>query len=445
MRSIRRDILLLLISACILSMMLSAAISVILSADAMTQELQAAELEVVALSKKMQEANEDTQQLAELIERFGNYRIDKAGNVDFSKRELARLQEDGYLQKGWQANVKTYYRYGDTLYVVYALHENIFTVRNTLQGYLNVGCTVFILFVIICAFGGRVISPIEEMTKAARRVGAGDFDTKVESHLRRKNSVYRQMNALVDSFNQMADDLKGIAYLRNDFARNLSHEVKTPIASISGYAQLMETTPLSQSEIQEYARLIRDECAHLTKLSENMLRISRIETRNQPPACAEYSLDEQIRRASAAMFPAFQKAGVQLKVNLKSVSIVSDRELLAQVWLNLLENALKFTPAGGSVSIGMEVGSDAVLISVADTGIGIAPEALRHIFDQFFQADASHRTEGNGLGLALCKRIVELLKGSILAESEEGHGSIFSVTLPLDFSKKNMQKSTKER
>jgi len=439
MGKVRRDILLLLLFSCIVSMMLSAAVAVILSADSMTQELQKAQLDVISLIRHTKESGENLDMVSEWIARFGNYRVEQQKDaVDFSDRERARLAREGYVQKGWQANVRTYFYLDDEMYVAYAERENIFTVRDTLQGYLNVACTVLVLFVVFYyMFGRRLIAPVAEMTKAAQRVGEGNFDTKIQTRLFRKSGIFQQINLLVDSFNQMSDDLKSIAYLRNDFVRNLSHEVKTPIATISGYAYLMETTPLPEEETKEYAHLIRQECAHLTKLSENMLRITRIEGRKQTPKSAQFALDEQLRRVCAAMFPQFQKAGLSLEVDLQSIRIRSDQELIQQVWINLLENALKFTPEGGQVAVRARMREDCAHVSVSDTGIGMAKNVEKHIFDKFYQADTSRRTEGNGLGLALCRQIVEVVNGSIDVNSEEGKGSTFTVSLPLDIDNKS--------
>lgn len=437
MRSLRKEIFIMFILVCILSAMISGAIAVLLNADNMTQELQKTGREIVDLTEQMRAAGMEMDEIARLISAFGDYRLEKcAETVEFSDKELKRLNETGFVDTGWQADTRTYFRMDGDMYVVYAESKNIFAVRSTLEGYLNVLCTVVIIGILVYVIFERMISLISEMTEAAKRVGAGDFDVRIQSRLKRKLSPYSQINNLIDAFNRMAGDLKNIAYLRNDFVRNISHEVKTPIASISGYAQLIETTELTGEESREYAGLIRRECTYLTKLSENMLRISRMESRKQTPKSEIFSLDEQLRRAIASLYPRLQAADIALEVDLMSVKLNSDEALLSEVWLNLLDNAIKFTKGGGRITVCVRTEDACVIVRISDTGIGMTDVEMKYAFDKFYQADHSHRTEGNGLGLALSKRIVEMVGGTIDVESRKGEGSTFIVRLPMDAEKR---------
>ena len=275
-----------------------------------------------------------------------------------------------------------------------------------------------------------ISKPIVQITEAAERVAKGDFSAKVPLRRQTKKHPYDEVEALAATFNQMTDDLKSIEYLRKDFTSSVSHEIKSPIATISGYAQLLRDETLDAETRRAYTLAISESCAQLSRLSDNLLRITRLESGKRKPLAEPFQLDEQLRRTLAAMMPEFRRRKLELSVDLCAARIVSDRELLEQVWQNLLRNAIKFTPEGGSIRVGLTTQEGAFRVQIADTGIGIDESAQKHIFEKFFQADTSHHTEGSGLGLSLVKRIVDACGGEITVESQLGKGSTFSVTLP---------------
>ncbi len=439
MSSLRRQIFLMLIVVSFASALISGAVTVLLSADAMTQELQKGEDEVITLAKSLRsEAGMDARAISEMLSSYSMYRLtERDPGTDLNAEQLEALFAGETVSKGWQANVRAYFTMDGRVFAVTAERRNVFSVRETLQGYLNVLCTSVILCTMLCVIGKGVIQPVSELSEATRRIASGDFDARVNHVFRRSNAAYNHMSRLISDFNNMADDLKRIAYLRRDFASNVSHEVKTPIATISGFAQLLESDALSAEERREYSSLIRGECRKLTKLSENMLRITGIESRGQTPRLAEFSLDEQLRRLVAGMMPRMKAKNLSVEVDLRATNILSDAELLEQAWTNLLDNAVKFSNDGGSIGVSISALADSVSVTVSDTGIGISEADQARVFDIFYQADGSRRTEGNGLGLSLCKRVAEALGGEISVKSEPGRGSAFTVTLPQAAKKKS--------
>lgn len=432
MGKLRTQLLVLFTVVSFISLIVSSAITVLLSADAVTQEMQKSEGEIIQLARRLKaEAQLDIDAISQALSSYGMYRLARCEEAPkFTLAQRRAIESGGWASKGWQANTRAYFLMDGELYMVSAQSRNIFALRNTLQGYLSVGCTVIILFTLLCVLGMRLAQPIVELSEATRKVAAGDFNARVQTRPRRKTAVFTQIDQLVNDFNQMADDLKNIAYLRHDFTSNISHEVKTPIAAISGYAQLLQAEKLPDDDRRDYARLIYEECARLTHLSENLLRITRMESRKQNPIYQTFALDEQLRRIGASLMPRAREAGLKCEFKLESARIQSDSELLAQVWTNLLDNAIKFTPPGGSIRVTLAHSEDSVRVCVSDTGIGIAESARAHVFEKFYQADTSRHTEGNGLGLALCKRIVDALGGQIELESAPGAGSRISVVLP---------------
>ena len=245
-----------------------------------------------------------------------------------------------------------------------------------------------------------------------------------------KKRPYDEIEALAATFNRMTDDLQSIEYLRKDFTSNVSHEIKSPIATISGYAQLLCDESLDAQTRMAYTRSISESCAQLSRLSDNLLRITRLESGKRKPLAEPFMLDEQLRRTLAAMMPQFRRKRLELTVDLPAARIVSDRELLEQVWQNILRNAIKFTPEGGEISVRLAAADGAFRVEIADSGIGISQDAQKHIFEKFYQADGSHHTEGSGLGLSLVKRIVDACGGEISVQSAPGEGSAFTVVLP---------------
>lgn len=297
-----------------------------------------------------------------------------------------------------------------------------------------VGMSYALFMGLIVSLGTRFIMytgfqrPLTEIGQAARKVASGDFTVHV--HSQRKDNKKDELEVLIDDFNKMVEELATIETLKSDFIANVSHEMKTPLAIIQSYASALRKEALPQDEKQEYIDTIVEASKKLSTLVTNILKLNKLE--NQKIIQTEsYSLDEQLRCCMLALEEKFDEKNIEFDADLDEVSIASDESLLEIVWNNLLTNAIKFTPEGGLVKIELRNAAGLAIVRVSDNGCGMRDETSRRIFDRFYQGDTSHAEEGNGLGLALVKRVVELIGGTIVVESELGKGTTFTVTLKL--------------
>ena len=274
--------------------------------------------------------------------------------------------------------------------------------------------------------GGRFLRQIHQVVEATKQVAAGNFSVR----LRRGRS--KEIGIFADSFNEMVKELANIETLRSDFVSNISHEFKTPIASIRGFARRLKKDNLTAEQRNEYLDIILSESERLSRLSSNVLLLSRLESTEKIAERTEYSLDEQIRRTILLLEPQLNKKALEIDITLETVQITSNEEMLSHLWINLLENAIKFSPNGTTIIITLTKSGDEAVVTVGDAGIGMDEEIKKRIFDKFFQGDRSRATEGTGLGLSLVKRILDLEKGKIKVDSEPGRGTCFTVTLPIN-------------
>lgn len=272
--------------------------------------------------------------------------------------------------------------------------------------------------------GKRYLRPIRELSAAIAQVAKGNFDVSV------KPQPNSEMGCLAENFNSMAHDLSQIETLQRDFISNVSHEFKTPLSSISGYAKLLKTGVLSDDERNEYYDIISSESERLAALTSNILRLSKLEHCSAPPEKREYSLDEQLRRVIVLLEPQWSRKSITIEPELDSETIEGCPELLQEVWTNLIGNAIKYSSDGGRVFIRLFGGLDNVTVEIEDEGCGMTPQVLERIFERFYQGERSHSAEGNGLGLALVKQICLLCGANIDVESVPGEGSLFRITLP---------------
>ena len=369
--------------------------------------------------------------MAEIFEDRSTYQLEFSNELPaLSPEQLARLQGGEVVSIGRGDDMVTYFQAADAVGEIRTAPTSALASQVTLRWLINALLMFSIGLAAMWMLAMAISKPIVQITEAAERVAKGDFSAKVPLRRQTKKHPYDEVEALAATFNQMTDDLKSIEYLRKDFTSSVSHEIKSPIATISGYAQLLRDETLDAETRRAYTLAISESCAQLSRLSDNLLRITRLESGKRKPLAEPFQLDEQLRRTLAAMMPEFRRRKLELSVDLCAARIVSDRELLEQVWQNLLRNAIKFTPEGGSIRVGLTTQEGAFRVQIADTGIGIDESAQKHIFEKFFQADTSHHTEGSGLGLSLVKRIVDACGGEITVESQLGKGSTFSVTLP---------------
>ena len=279
---------------------------------------------------------------------------------------------------------------------------------------------------ILARVGGKqFLRRIYELVKATREVAAGNFNVRLGC------GGAREIDIITKSFNEMVKELSTIETLRSDFVSNISHEFKTPISSIRGFARRLKKDTLTDEQRSEYLDIIISESERLTRLSSNVLLLSRLESAEKSFEEVKYSLDEQIRRTILLLDPQFHKKEIEIDAALDSVQILANDEMLSHLWLNLLGNAIKFSPNGGTIKITLETNGKDAIVSITDEGAGMDENVKKRIFDKFYQGDQSRATEGNGLGLSLVKRILELENGKIEVDSELGKGTCFTVSLPI--------------
>lgn len=274
--------------------------------------------------------------------------------------------------------------------------------------------------------GRMVLSPLKRLSEASRQIAAGDFDLNLTYE--GKISEFRDT---YDSFNVMARELSNIETLRSDFIANVSHEFKTPLTAIEGYAMLLQDHELSAEERADSAQRIMDSAGRLSSLVSNILMLSKLEQQTVGVEKAPFRLDEQIRQVMVGMEPVWGPKDLQLELELPPLRYEGNENLLYHVWSNLISNAVKFSPQGGVLTVTLSQQNGKVAFSVTDRGPGMSEDVRRHIFDKFYQGDASRRQDGSGLGLPLAKRIVELCGGTISVQSQPEAGSTFTVTLPV--------------
>ena len=283
---------------------------------------------------------------------------------------------------------------------------------------------VFTGIAMILVAARRIIKPIRELTEATKKVADGDFKVNVAT---KRNDEIRE---LADNFNIMVKELNSIGYLRKDFVSNISHEFKTPIASIQGFTKLLAQDNLSKEERQEYANIILEESNRLSNLSSNMLKISKFENQEIITNKKEYRLDEQIRKAIIMLEEKINSKNIKVTLNSEPIIINQDSDLIMEIWINLLNNAVKYSKQNGKIDINIKEQQEFVKIQIKDDGIGIPEDKQNRVFEKFYQVESSHSAEGSGLGLAIVKRIIDLIEGTIELDSEEGEGTLFTIRIP---------------
>lgn len=267
--------------------------------------------------------------------------------------------------------------------------------------------------------------PVKIITAATERIMQGDFAVRVPPM---HGSGMEGFNQIGLAINAMAEELSGTETLRTDFIANVSHELKTPLAIMGNYATMLQRPGITEEEKNEYARSISEAARRLAQLITNILKLNKLENQQIFPTPREFDLSQQLCECLLGFEDAWEKKELEIETDIEdNVRIKSDPELLSLVWNNLISNAVKFTPEGGKISVSLKTEGGCVLVAVSDTGCGMTPEIGMHIFEKFYQGDTSHATQGNGLGLALVKRVVDILGGEIGVQSVCGKGSTFTV------------------
>ncbi len=281
---------------------------------------------------------------------------------------------------------------------------------------------------LIAVLLGKIpLKPFNTMINGLNRLAKGDYKTRIKfGKLLRHHPA---MNELTDSFNKLAEELDNTEMLRADFINNFSHEFKTPIVSIAGFAKLLKRGKLSTEQQLEYLNVIEEESLRLADMATNVLNMTKVENQNIITEATKFNLSEQIRNCVLLLERKWSKKSIEFSMDFGEHIIEGDEELLKQIWLNLVDNAVKFSPEGGLVEIGIQVNDQSIRVSVINEGDEIPKEYQKRIFDKFYQMDESHAAEGNGIGLAVVKRIAELHGGAVSVHSEN-HLNLFMVELP---------------
>ena len=292
--------------------------------------------------------------------------------------------------------------------------------------------------VLLISFGAATIDytrrklmvdrPVKQIMDALDKVMQGDFSVRIAPV--KEFAGETGFNEIIKAINAMTAELQGTETLRTDFIANVSHELKTPLAVMGNYATMLQQPGLSDEDRMEYAKAISGSSRRLAALITNILKLNKLANQQIFPKHEEYDLSGQLCEALLQFEDAWEAKELNIETDIADdVFLCSDAELLSLVWNNLISNAVKFTPNGGAVGVSLKTAGEAVLVSVSDTGCGMTPEVGRHIFEKFYQGDTSHATQGNGLGLALVKRVMDILGGEISVRSTPGQGSTFTVRI----------------
>lgn len=272
------------------------------------------------------------------------------------------------------------------------------------------------------------VRPIENLILQIDRLASGDF--KARLNFGQPISKHPTFAQLTDSFNKMASELESTEMLRGDFVNNFSHEFKTPIVSIAGFAKLLRRGNLTDEQKAEYLAVIEEESLRLSYMATNVLNLTRVENQTILTDVVKFNLSEQIRSSVLLLADKWEKKQLDFNIDFSEYMIFANEELLKQVWINLIDNAIKFSVPGGVIEIGIKEQHDELTVYIINSGEEIPPEVQARIFNKFYQADSSHAAEGNGIGLAIVKKVVELHSGTVSVQSNNGR-TMFTVTLPI--------------
>lgn len=274
------------------------------------------------------------------------------------------------------------------------------------------------------AVSNNLLKTSQQLIQGTQQIAKGDYKVTIP----KTNHQHTEINELIDNFNQMAKSLDNVELIHNDFINNFSHEFKTPIVSIKGFAKQLQQTDLTEAERQESIQIIIDESERLARLSANILQLSNLENHEIVRLHLQtYSLDEQLRHCLLLLQQEWEDKGLQLDLKLEPVIFHADQEMMASLWLNLLSNAIKFSRSNGTITIHCYQVADQLKVKISDTGIGMEDAVREHIFDKFYQGDPAHQEIGSGLGLAIAQRIVTLHHGKISVRSTVNEGTTFTI------------------
>ena len=310
--------------------------------------------------------------------------------------------------------------------------------RDFTQGEITLAAKITLVNVVMIGIAMAVIDylrrkfkverPVKRITDAAAKMIEGDFTVRIEPIA--KFGTDDSFNEIIECFNKMAEELSGVETLRTDFIANVSHEMKTPLAVMQNYGTLLQQADLPEEKRIEYAKAITDASHRLSGMMTNILKLNRLENQQIYPNLQTFDLGEQLCESLLQYEGIWEKKNIEIQTDIADgVTVFADAELLSLAWNNLFSNAFKFTEEGGSVTLILTADEAYATVKISDTGCGMSAEVGAHIFEKFYQGDSSHATQGNGLGLALVKRVVDIMQGEISVESEVGVGTTFTVRI----------------
>lgn len=291
----------------------------------------------------------------------------------------------------------------------------------------NLLLSIPVSILVASAVGKFPLKPVRDLIDGMDRLAAGNFKARVKAGPVLRH--YPAFVAVTDSFNKMAEELENTETLRSDFINNFSHEFKTPIVSIAGFAKLLRHGNPTPDQQQEYLKVIEEESMRLSAMATNVLNMTKVESQTILTNITEYNLSEQVRSAILLLENKWDRKNLDFNLRMGEFQIQGNEELLKHVWINLLDNAIKFSEDYGYIDVCIEENAASLIVSVSNRGKMIPPESLDRIFNKFYQADESHSTPGNGIGLAIVKRVVELHNGTVEVQSKR-NVTTFTVTLP---------------
>ncbi len=306
---------------------------------------------------------------------------------------------------------------------------------NAEQELLSIGDIILIYGIASLPVGGFMtyliskilLRPVNTLVNRMNSLAAGNYKVRIDpGEFWGKHSTIREVT---DSFNRMAQELEGRQILRSDFINNFSHEFKTPIVSIAGFAKLLRSGRLEQDQKEEYLQIIEEESLRLSQMATNVLNLTKVENQTVLSEISDFNLSEQIRSSILLLISKWEKKELEFILNFREYQVSANEELLKQVWINLLDNAIKFSPEGSTIEVNIRKGNGNILVTILNSGPDIPPEKQQKIFQKFYQADESHSTEGNGVGLAVVKKVIELHNGSVRVSCKDGITD-FTVTIP---------------
>jgi signal transduction histidine kinase len=354
---------------------------------------------------------------------------------------LKLRKKDSRVNAGYMS-VKEYFLLFLTVAAVNGFHMVIFQefvtrgmvqthiqlVINVLMGYVFVAAALLTLLLAAV----RHVSwsrPMRRLSEAAKKIAGGDFSIRIAPF--RKDGKKDFVEVMFDDFNTMAEELESIEMLKNDFIANVSHEIKTPLAVIQSYAMALQRETLDPEERHEYIETIIASSQKLSALVSNILKLNKLEHEEIAPAAAPFDLSEQLRRCALAFENIWEQKNITFNADIDALAVCYDENMLEIIWNNLIANAVKFTARGGSISLSLKKRTGFALVRISDSGCGMDEETQKHIFDKFYQGDRSHSQEGNGLGLALVRKALDLSGAKISVMSKPGEGATFSVWLKI--------------